>query len=273
MRSIFLFALAALSLTGPALAHDAEAKAHYLGNEGVLIAHGDTKILFDAFYANSYGEYLLVPDAISAAMMAGDAPYDGVDAIFVSHVHGDHFTAAPAIAFLRAHENVHLYGSKQVRDAMISAGIPEDDPLAARIHGYDLAPEDDAVVFNIGDIAVDVVAIPHAGGRPTIQNFAWRVALDDGVTVMHLGDAGPVVSDFSRHAAHFDARNTHMAFPPYWFIGHEDGEMILDDIIGADHVVGIHVPARAAGNGDEWRQRAGGDLFTDPGEMRDIGGN
>lgn len=254
-----------------AAAHDDPAKAHYLGNEGVMVVHNKTKILFDAFYANSYGQYALVPDEISAAMMTATPPYDGIDAIFVSHVHGDHFTAAPAIAYLRAHENVHLYGSQQVYDAILSAGISAEDRLLARIHRLDLDPEDAAESFEVGALSVDVVAIPHAGNRPTIQNFVWRVTLDGEVTVMHLGDAGPVVSDFSRHQAHFKARNTDMAFPPYWFIGHEDGETILNDIISADQAIGIHVPERAGGNGDEWRAGAGGDLFTDPGETREIG--
>lgn len=271
---IFIHAiLASVFLWAGAAAHDDPARAHYLGNEGVMIVHDKTKILFDAFYANSYGQYALVPDEISAAMMAGTAPYDGIDAIFVSHVHGDHFTAAPAIAYMRAHKSVHLYGSQQVYDAISSAGVSTDDPLRARIHGFDLDPEDDAISFEVGALKVDVVAIPHAGNRPTIQNFAWRVTLDDEVTAMHLGDADPEPADFMRHKTHFDAKKTDAAFPPYWFIGLERGEMILEDIIGADQVTGIHVPERAGGNGDEWRTRAGGDLFTDPGETRAIKDN
>ena len=46
----------------------------------------------------------------------------------------------------------------------------------------------------------------------------------------------------------------------------------MSDIIKADQTVGIHVPKAAAGNGDEWREKHGGDLFTDPGEKRAIGG-
>jgi len=272
MRLFIHILLAGIFLWGGAAAHDDPARAHYLGNEGVMIVHEDTKILFDAFYANSYGQYALVPDEIAGAMMTATPPYDGIDAIFVSHVHGDHFTAAPAITYLRAHETVHLYGSQQVYDAILAAGVAADEPLMARVHGFDLDPEDEAKSFKVGALSVDVVAIPHAGNRPTIQNFAWRVTLDDEVTVMHLGDADPEPADFTRHQAHFDAKKTHTAFPPDWFIGLERGEMILKEIIGANQVVGIHVPKRAGGNGDQWRARAGGDLFTDPGETREVSG-
>ena len=256
-----------------AMAHDDKRHnptATYLGNEGVLIARGETKILFDAFYAQSYGQYALVPEAISAAMMAGDAPYDGIDAIFVSHVHGDHFTAAPAIAYMRAHPAVTLYGSQQVLDAIKQAGVNADDPLLSRIMAFDLSPEDKAVAFEVDGLSIDVVAIPHAGNRPTIQNFAWRVTLDEKTTILHMGDAGIVRADFERHKAHFAAKKTHAAFPPYWFIGDANGEAILTDYINADQAIGIHVPARASGNGDAWRTQAGGDLFTDPGETREI---
>ena len=259
-----------LALSAPinSLAHDDPAVAHYLGNEGVLVVHDDTKILFDAFYANSYGQYALVPDNLSAEMISGDAPFDGIDAVFVSHIHGDHFSVAPALEYLRVQKDVHLYAPQQVADAFQEAGVEESDPLLARIHGYDLAPDDNAKAFTVGNLNIDVVAIPHAGNRPDIQNFAWRVTLDDEKTVIHLGDAGTVTSHFARHADHFDNKKTDTAFPPYWFLGDDNGAKILEEIIKVDQVIGIHVPARAAFNGDEWRARVGGDLFTDPGETR-----
>ena len=255
---------------GAALAHDHASNATYIGNAGVMIARGETKILFDAFYANSYGQYALVPDEISNAMIAGESPYDDIDAIFISHVHGDHFTAEPAIAYLRAQNVEHLYGSSQDVEAIVGAGVDENDPLMKRVHGFDLSPQDDSKDFTVGALTVDFVAIPHAGNRPTIQNFAWRVTLDDETTVLHLGDAGTVRADFERHRDHFAAKRTDAAFPPYWFMGNDDGEAILSDIISPEQAIGVHVPARAAGNGDEWRATAGGDLFTDPGEKRQI---
>ncbi len=263
------FLVSSNGLFGGAIAHDS-ATATYLGNEGVMIAHGETKILFDAFYADGFGQYALVPAPISEAMMKNAPPYDGVDAIFVSHVHGDHFTAELAVSYMRAHPNVRLYGPQQVHDAIVNSGVADNDPLMARVFGYDLDPEDSALGFDVDELQIAAVAIPHAGNRPHIQNFAWRVTLGEDTTIMHLGDAGPVVSDFSRHIQHFKSRKTNTAFPPYWFFGDKNGETILHDIIEADQTVGIHVPKRAAGHGDEWRARVNGDLFTDPGETREM---
>ncbi|WP_425409582.1 MBL fold metallo-hydrolase [Hyphococcus sp.] len=255
-----------------ASAHDPAAKATYLGNEGVMVARGDTKILFDAFYASSYEQYALVPDHIAEAMLEGAAPYDGVDAIFVSHVHGDHFTAAPAIAYMRAQEDVTLYASVQIREAFLEAGVEEDDPLLSRVRTFDFIPGGDPITVELENLLVDAVAIPHAGDRPDVQNVAWRVSLDDETTVIHLGDADTEPAHFERHREHFASRNHDAAFPPYWFYLNENGRRVLETYIAADHTIGVHVPARAAGNGNAWRARADGDLFTDPGETRAIGG-
>ena len=260
-------AFAILCTSLGAHAHDIH-EATYLGNEGVMIVNGDTKILFDAFYAQSYGQYALVPDNIIDQMMRGAPPYDDIDAVFVSHVHGDHFSAEPAIAYLRACPNVRLYGTTQVLEAIAEAGIDEDDPLHKRLIGIDLTPEDAPITIEDGALEIDVVSIPHAGNRPHIQNYAWRVTLDDEITIIHLGDADTAVSNFSRHTEYFAARRHDMSFPPYWFLGSASGKLILSDIIKAGHDVGVHVPSRALGDGEAWRKRLGGDVFTDPGEKR-----
>ncbi len=268
MKSLFAaFAVSLFPLY--AAAHD-HATAHYIGNEGVMVERGDTKILFDAFYAESYGQYALVPSDISDAMTSGAAPFDGVDAIFISHVHGDHFSPEPAIAYMRAQTDVVMFAPEQVRDSLLEAGVDTGDPLMARVHAFALEPGDTGKTISHGAIDIDVVSVPHAGNRPHIQNYAWRVTLDEDTTVVHLGDADTAISNFSRHQAHFDAKTTNTAFPPYWFVGDDNGELILSDIIKAKQTIGIHVPKRAAGNGDQWRARFGGDLFTDPGETRAI---
>jgi len=142
-RLLFLIITAMLCTQGHA--HDNSSQATYLGNEGVMVARGDTRILFDAFYSDSYSRYTLVPKEIAEAMLAGEAPYDGIDAIFVSHVHGDHFTAGPAVTYLRAHPQVQLYGTEQIREAIevvqadginrLLGGEGTQAPLGAARHG------------------------------------------------------------------------------------------------------------------------------------------
>jgi len=264
--------LAVLLLNTSALSHEDFADARYLGNEGVLVSHGGLKVLFDAFYDSSYGTYVLVDTPTRSAMMAGTAPYDGVDALIISHVHGDHFSPAPTLAYLKAQSAVHLYGSTQVVDAVLKLMAKGDAELTSRLHALNLKPGDAPVSFSLGDIEIEAIAIPHSGGarHAAITNLVFRVELDDFPVVMHMGDADPIDAEFSRQQAFFDSKHTHTAFPPYWFLGLESGESILKKRIKPDQVIGIHVPAAAAGQGDAWREKAGGDLFTDPSESREI---
>ncbi|HKJ17777.1 MAG TPA: MBL fold metallo-hydrolase [Xanthomonadales bacterium] len=272
-RLLFLIITAMLCTQGHA--HDNSSQATYLGNEGVMVARGDTRILFDAFYSDSYSRYTLVPKEIAEAMLAGEAPYDGIDAIFVSHVHGDHFTAGPAVTYLRAHPQVQLYGTEQIREAIIDIGVAANDPLFERIHTYSIEPEDKPIEFSLDGLLVEAVAIPHSGGEQMadIDNLAWRVTLDAMTTVIHLGDAGPIIADFERHQSFFEKRKSHAAFVPYWLYLDETGVSIIENIIAADQAIGVHVPASAIGKGDETREQLGADAFTDPGETRRIEGS
>ena len=269
-RTLFAFVYA-FTFSGNVHAHDPAANALYVGNEGVLVSRGKTKVIFDAFYADSYGQYTLVPDSIRAALLADTPPYDGIDAVFVSHVHGDHFSAAPAVEFMRKHKKVPMYASQQTYDAIVEE-TGEADPVLSRVIVANVTPDDSAKHFVLGDLEIEVVSIPHAGGssRASIQNLSWRVTLDDATTVTHFGDAGPVEADFAKHAAHFAERRSAAAFPPYWFLGDETGKTIIARYFNADQVIGIHVPASATGHGDEARKQLGGDVFTDPGESRQL---
>ncbi len=249
--------------------HDTEAV--YLGNAGVMVVHGDTKVVFDGFYRNDYGQYSLVPPRIEEALLTGRSPYDGIDALVVSHVHGDHFTPGPALDFLRRHGEVRFVAPRQAAQ-VLTRDLDENDPIRERITAFDLAPGDPPATARLGGVVVEAVRIAHAGGpgRASIENLAMRVTLDDTATALHFGDADPDERHFLPHKAHWDARHTHLALPPYWFFTGEAGTRILEKHIRPLQAIGVHVPKVATGNGALWRHRMGADVFTDPGETRFI---
>src|SRR5262245_21953512 len=72
----------------------AKATAHYLANEGVLIVSGETRIVFDPLFRNDFGTYRLLPKELERALFAGEPPFTGLDAVFISHYHEDHFSPA-----------------------------------------------------------------------------------------------------------------------------------------------------------------------------------
>lgn len=270
MKTPVLLLLLALLFAANALAHS-PANARYLGNEGILVQHGSTKVLFDAFYANDYGHYVLLDDDTTQALLEGAEPFDDITAVFVSHVHGDHFSPEPMAAYLRAQEQVVLYAPIQVSEALAElVGI--DDPILERVRVIDTAPGEDPVHVDHEGLQIDVVAIPHAGGErmADIVNLAFRVTVDNDFTVLHLGDADAKVELFKPYTDHWNSIPVTAAFPPYWFFTSDEGWIVLDEYLQPRYRVGIHVPAEAAGQGDQWRAQAGADLFTDPGEAREF---
>jgi L-ascorbate metabolism protein UlaG (beta-lactamase superfamily) len=262
-------ALVALSLPGsPASSHDS-AEARYLGNEGVLVSRGSTKVLFDAFYAESFaGQYTLVPSALESAMMSGEAPFDGVDAIFISHIHPDHFNSRKTIAYMRAHPNVRLYAGMDVVGA-IRAADASSDPLMQRVVAVHVPPGGEAARFAVEGLAVEAFSIPHSGEGPS-PHYAFRVTLDDR-TVLHLGDADEDERHYVPYQGDFDAKRTDLALAPTWIVASEAGKRVLKQRIKPDAVIAIHAEDRHRKGADAHKAELGADVFLEPGETRIIG--
>ena len=101
-------------------------RIRYLANEGVMVTHEQTKVLIDPLFNNSYGRYQLVPEDVRAAMFAGETPFEQVDATFVSHFHGDHFSAEDMLRLLRTQTGMRLYAPTQAVNALREISGAED---------------------------------------------------------------------------------------------------------------------------------------------------
>lgn len=268
MRRTLFSALMFSALSSAAFAHDSEAR--YIANEGVLVTSGETKIMFDPLFSEGFGTYLTVPAETRAKMMAGQVPFDGVDAVFISHAHGDHFAAKDVAAYLDAQPGVMLFAPQQAIDRLMLAADPKSG-IADRVVAFDLAAGDAAQNETRGDITAEAVRIPHAGWpaprRASVQNIVFRVTLNADVTVMHMGDADVNIVHYRPHAAHWQARGTDTAFPPYWMLTAPGGSQILE-YMNVESSVGTHVPIKVPSD----LKNSGKDYFSVPGETRLIGG-
>ena len=263
-----------LFATGSALTQAHDSTAHYLANEGLMVVHGETKILFDPLFRESYGQYRLLPEAMVEALYAGAPPFDGIDAVFISHHHGDHFSPADILRLLKLQAGIHLYAPNQAVAALREVASAQDNAVFDRVTSVDLAYKDTPVTLEMEGLLIEAVRIPHSGwptGRVDIENIAWRVTLNETTTVLHMGDADPNDVHFARDAAYWDRNQPQMAFPPYWFYSSASGREILQDRINPTRSVGVHVPASIPADPvlrpAELRDY---DLFTVPGESRVI---
>jgi len=252
----------------------ATATAQYMANEGLMVVQGETKVVFDPLFRNDYGQYQLLPKAMEEALFAGAPPFDGIDAVFISHYHGDHFSPEELLLLLKAQPAIHLYAPAQAVTGLRSVAGAGDEKVFERITAVELAYKDAPATLEMESLLIEAVRIPHSGwptGRLDVENISWRVTLNETTTVLHMGDADPNDVHFAGDAAYWDKRHTHMAFPPYWFFNSTYGPGVLENRIKADHNVGVHVPVSIsktpALRPQELRDF---DLFTEPGEKREI---
>ena len=252
----------------------AVSRAQYMANEGLMVVEGDTKVVFDPLFRNSYGQYQLLPKEMEEALYSGQPPFDGIDAVFISHYHGDHFSPADILRLLQEQPGIHLYAPAQAVDGLRSVSGTDDEKVFERVTAIELAYKDTPVTLAMDSLLIEAVRIPHSGwpnGRLDVENISWRVTLNENTTVLHMGDADPNDVHFARDAAYWDKRHTHMAFPPYWFFTTNHGPGILENRIKPGHSVGVHVPVSISKDPSLRQQDLRNvDLFTEPGEIRDI---
>lgn len=250
------------------------ASVQYLANEGLMVVHGETKVLFDPLFRNGYGQYQLLPKPMEEALFAAAPPFDGIDAVFISHHHGDHFSPADVLRLLKEQPGIRLYAPAQAVDGLRAVAGAGDAAIFNRVESVELAYKDTPVSFRMEDLLIEAVRIPHSGwpkGRVDVENISWRVTLNETTTVLHMGDADPNDVHFERDAAYWAKTQLDMAFPPYWFFNSTYGPGILENRLKPDHSVGVHVPVSIptdpASRPADLRAY---DLFTRPGESREI---
>ena len=249
-------------------------RAQYMANEGLMVVQGDTKVVFDPLFRNNYGQYQLLPKEMEDALFSGQPPFDGIDAVFISHYHGDHFSPADILRLLKEQQGIYLYAPVQAVNGLRSVSGTNDEKIFERVTAVELAYKDTPVTLEMEGLLIEAARIPHSGwpnGRLDVENISWRVTLNETTTILHMGDADPNDVHFARDAAYWDKRHTHMAFPPYWFFTTSQGPGILENRIKPDHSVGVHVPVSIPQNPSLRPQELRDvDLFTEPGESRDI---
>lgn len=260
---IAVFTVLSSTASLPALGQTTEAL--YLGNEGVLVTRGETKVLFDAIFTESFGDlYALVPPATVDAMMRGQAPFDGVDAIFVSHIHPDHFSSVRMIEYLRANPRVRLYAGQDVIGAIIAAGVSVYDPLIQRMERIFLLPDGRPAQFTMENLEIEAFPVRHHR-QPLMLHLAFRVTLNAASTVLHIGDADADEAIYAAYEADFGTRTTDALFAPSWLLRDPQTLVMLERRIRPRATIGVHVPLDPTRRGD-----ATGDLFVTPGESRRI---
>ena len=264
LNTIFVLVILCLA-TIKTFAHSNDSNVHFLGNAGVMIVGKSNKVLFDPFFHNHYGQYTLVPETIRQKIFNSEAPYNDIDAIFISHIHDDHFDAKDLTRYLNLNPSAKLYVPAEARRQLDKQ--KNYAKVDSRITYVDINLGQEAVTFLTPSLTVDAVFIPHAGWpKMSVQNIVFRVASHNDFTVMHLGDVGSKNVYFETHTVHWQKRKTHLALVPFWLGLSQPGYRIIDQLINADNALGVHVPEA----GHPALGESGLDHFIKPGDSRFI---
>lgn len=252
--------------------------ATYLANAGVVVTRGDVKIAFDPLFKTSFGTYALMTPEMEEMFLEGKAPYDGLDAIFVSHLHGDHIDPGLVATILQKQPELHLYAPEPAAKGVLMLAGDAADSIRDRVHGVSLEVGDAPFTADALGLAIEAVRIPHTGWpdrMATVENLAFRVTLapgaDDPTTVVHLGDSHASDEHFASQDAYWKKRTLDLALPPYWFLASDGGAKVLDRL-APGQVIGVHVPTEMADPAKRGAEYEGDDLFVESGETRVIGG-
>lgn len=97
------------------------------------------------------------------ALFAGAAPFDGIDAVFISHHHGDHFSPEDMVRLMQAQPDIQLYAPNQAVIAMRSDSANDDAAIFNRITAVNLAYKDAPITLEMEGLLIEAVRIPHSG--------------------------------------------------------------------------------------------------------------
>ncbi|MBT8399016.1 MAG: hypothetical protein KJO98_00950, partial [Rhodothermia bacterium] len=142
--------------------------ATFLANAGFLLAGFEEAVLIDAFVTEPYSMYGSVTPQHAEALRQGNAPFDDVAVTLASHVHDDHFQAAPAAEFLNAARGAQLLSTPQVIEKLKSARAAVDSAMARALVMW---PETGRGSFSHGAVQIQFLPMRHTNRRNyNVQN-------------------------------------------------------------------------------------------------------
>ena len=236
-----IIAGAFLAVTFPASGQDpggcSPVELRYVANEGVLIKSADATILIDGIHRHYRDAYAYLPDDLHGDLVAGNDPFGKIDIALVSHVHGDHFSAEAAAAFLEANDQARMYSSPQVIDSLQVRDVEPDS--------YVEVTYDDASVVDFPDLdaSISFFPVPHSSQRNAwVQNLGHLISVG-GVNILHVGDADINEGNFEPYG--LSSKDIDVALLPHWYLSDDGGKRLVERHLRGKHIVAVHISPNA----------------------------
>jgi len=220
-------------------AEESVVEVTFLANEGVLISTHKKKVLIDALFDNPNPNYEAPPKDMLERIVSGQAPFDNVELVLVTHNHSDHFSPSLAARFMESNPNAVLMAADDTV-SVLKEHIKEWEQVQNRMFSFDLKPGETAE-RTVKGITVKIFRTLHSGDQESPHNLMYLIKMN-GRTIFHEGDSDGKLETFK--ALGFEKEKIDLALVHFWFPLHPDGERIILDVLKPDHVGLIHLPKR-----------------------------
>jgi L-ascorbate metabolism protein UlaG (beta-lactamase superfamily) len=222
-----------------ALAPAGGPELRYVANAGMLVTVGGRRFLVDAPLRDGIPPYATSPAGERDRLESARPPYDGVDAILITHWHEDHFSPQAAAAHLAHNPRAVFVSSPEVveRLRVVAPALP-----AGRVRAVLPAPGRSEEI-RVGEIPVRVLRLRHNPARRLPEQHVGFL-IGDATPVLHVGDADPTADNFTvlRGLPPVD-----LALLPFWYVLDAVNRQLVADSIRPRRVVGMHLPPGDAG--------------------------
>ena len=249
----------------------------FLASEGFMVRLGHSKVLIDALFDLNTGNEgkpprahdHLPPDGM-ARLESAAGQFGDVEAVLVTHLHDDHFTAPCAASYMRSNGWAVLAGTAGVTGALESYGWLAGQEGERLVTTASVPGEIDTIEIN--GLTIYALGVRHTGcevspespggrmadGSPCMDHVAWLVE-SDGYRILHLGDAKTDAGEFERYPW-LPGLEIDVAFVPFWFLRQPGGIEIINGLISPKTVVLMHWNSWNRDSVVEDLERAGGEL-------------
>uniref|UniRef100_UPI00404A849B MBL fold metallo-hydrolase n=1 Tax=Fulvivirga sp. TaxID=1931237 RepID=UPI00404A849B len=221
------------------LAQTPKVEIQYLANEGVLIKAGNKELLIDAAFQKEF-EYLdVLPDTELAKIKNAKSPYDGIDLILATHVHGDHFNANMVGEHLMQNKNALFLGPNETV-THLKENFPEFQAISSRVK-FETPDFNESQTVLLKGIEIKVLRLEHLGTSPwkEAENVAYLITIE-GKKIIHFGDGkldGKNLEKFN-----LPEENIDIAILPFWQLGPAEQKKNIDNFIAAKQILAAHIP-------------------------------
>jgi len=213
----------------------------YVANMGVLVGSGDVKVLIDSLFDMPSSVQRVPTSGTLERIMKGEAPFDGIDLVLVTHRHSDHLEPARAVRYLEAHPESILVAPSDAVEAMRKAAR-DWSRIEPRIISIDLKVRE-IVKREVARMRLTIVRTLHGQTRTPI-NLMYLIAVN-GWRVFHGGDASGRPDDFLGFG--LETEPVDLAIFSYgWALGPH--RHFLQEVLKPDHIALGHLHIRSEGD-------------------------